>query len=73
MGNTIKMAEPEKSIVDYFYLNKIDTPEMLEGIRLNESHLHDLLDFNKLHQYSEVFHSKKLKQRLQLLKQMIHA
>ena len=72
-GHTIKMAEPEKSILDYLYLNKIDTPDMLEGLRLNESQLQDLLDFNKLYQYGEVFHSKKLQKRIQLLKKMIHA
>jgi predicted transcriptional regulator of viral defense system len=72
-GHTIKMAEPEKSILDYLYLNKIDTSDMLEGIRLNESQLHELLDFDKLHQYARVFHSKKLQQRIQLLKKMIHA
>ena len=71
--HTIKMAEPEKSILDYLYLNKIDTSDMLEGIRLNESQLHELLDFDKLHQYARVFHSKKLQQRIQLLKKMIHA
>jgi predicted transcriptional regulator of viral defense system len=72
-GHTINMAEPEKSILDYLYLNKIDTSDMLEGIRLNESQLHELLDFDKLHQYARVFHSKKLQQRIQLLKKMIHA
>ena len=72
-GHTIKMAEPEKSILDYLYLNKIDTPKMLEGIRLNESQLNDLFDFKKLHQYGEVFHSKILLQRIQLLKKLIHA
>lgn len=72
-GHIIKMAEPEKSVLDYLYLNKIDTPDMLEGIRLNESQLHELLDFDKLHQYARVFHSKKLQQRIQLLKKMIHA
>ena len=72
-GHTIKMAEPEKSILDYLYLNKIDPSEMLEGIRLNKPQLLDLLDFNKLHQYQELFHSKKLQQRIQLLKKMIHA
>jgi len=72
-GHTIKMAEPEKTILDYLYLNKIDTPDLLEGIRLNESQLHDLLDFDKLHQYAGVFHSRILQRRIQLLKKMIHA
>jgi predicted transcriptional regulator of viral defense system len=72
-GHTIKIAEPEKALLDYLYLNKIDTPEILEGLRLNESQLLDLLDFDKLRQYSEVFHSKILQKRLQLLKKMIHA
>ncbi|MCG8310233.1 MAG: hypothetical protein MI975_22740 [Cytophagales bacterium] len=72
-GHTIKMAEPEKSLLDYLYLNKIDTPDMMEGIRLNESQLHDLLDFTKLSQYAGVFHSKILQRRIQLLKKMIHA
>ncbi len=72
-GHTIKMAEPEKSILDYFYLNKIDTPDMLEGIRLNRSQFHEMMDFNKLDQYAGVFHSKILLRRIQLLKKMIHA
>jgi predicted transcriptional regulator of viral defense system len=72
-GHTIKMAEPEKSLLDYLYLNKIDTTDMLEGLRLNEFQLQNLLDFNKLHQYAGVFHSKILQQRIQLLKKMIHA
>ena len=72
-SQTIRMAEPEKSLLDYFYLNKIDTPDMLEGIRLNESQLNDLLDFNKLYQYAGVFNSKILQRRIQLLKKMIHA
>ncbi|MGD9328307.1 MAG: hypothetical protein PVH48_05010 [Cyclobacteriaceae bacterium] len=62
---------PEKSILDYLHLNKMDTPETLGSIRLNESQLHEFFDFNKLDQYGEVFHSKKLQQRIQLLKQMI--
>ena len=72
-GNTIKMADPEKSLLDYLYLNKVDKPDMLEGIRLNESQLHDLLDFDKLYQYAGAFHSKILQKRMQLLKKMIHA
>ena len=72
-GHTIKMADPEKSILDYLYLNKIDTSEILEGIRLNEPQIRDLLDFNKLYQYEKLFHSKILQKRLQLLKKMIHA
>lgn len=72
-GHTIKMAEPEKSILDYFYLNKIDTPDMLEGIRLNGAQFHEMMDFNKLDQYAGVFHSKILQRRIQLLKKMFHA
>ena len=72
-AHTIKMAEPEKSILDYLYLNKVDTPDMLEGIRLNESQLHDLLDYDKLHHYARIFNSKILQWRIQLLKKMLHA
>jgi predicted transcriptional regulator of viral defense system len=72
-GHIIKIAEPEKSVLDHLYLNKIDTPEMLEGTRLNKPQLLDLLDFNKLNQYQELFHSKILQKRLQLLKKMIDA
>lgn len=72
-GHIIKMAETEKSVLDYLYLNKIDTPDIMEGLRFNESQLHDLLDFDKLDQYAMVFHSKVLLRRIQLLKKMIHA
>jgi hypothetical protein len=46
---------------------------MLEGLRLNEPQLRDLLDFDKLDQYEKLFHSKILQKRLQLLKKMIDA
>jgi predicted transcriptional regulator of viral defense system len=72
-GHIIKMADTEKSVLDYLYLNKIDTPDIMEGLRFNESQLHDLLDFDKLDQYEELFHSKILQKRLQLLKKMIDA
>lgn len=72
-GHTIKMAEPEKSLLDYLYLNKIDTLDVLESIRLNASQFLDLLDFDKLHQYAGMFQSKILQRRIQMLKKMIHA
>jgi predicted transcriptional regulator of viral defense system len=33
-GHTIKMADPEKSILDYLYLNKIDTSRYVGGLKI---------------------------------------
>jgi predicted transcriptional regulator of viral defense system len=72
-GFTIKIAEPEKVILDYFYLNKINSLEEMEGMRLNEIQLKKIIDFQKLQKYQNIFNSSILNRRVQLFKKAINA
>jgi hypothetical protein len=56
------LAEPEKALLDYFYLNlaRIKNEEDFENIRLNEEQMHKTLDKGKFLKYLEVFGVKKM-------------
>lgn len=69
----IKIAEPEKVILDYLYLRKLNYREEIEYLRLNSLQINETIDFQKLYQYQKYFQSKTLDKRLNLLKEIIHA
>ena len=56
------LAEPEKALLDYFYLNlaRINSPEDFESIRLNEAEIGKTLDKDKFLRYLKVFGVKKM-------------
>lgn len=56
------MAEPEKALLDYFYLNlaRLNNEEDFEHIRLNEEQMERTLDKDKLMKYLTAFGVKKL-------------
>jgi hypothetical protein len=58
-GQTFLLAEPEKALLDYLYLNahKIKTEDDVEELRLNEFNLKKL-NKSKLKKYSESFPEK---------------
>jgi predicted transcriptional regulator of viral defense system len=67
-GLTYKLAEPEKLVLDYLYLNaEIDSLEDLEGLRLNVAEMKSLLDQQKLKNYLALFKNKALEKRLNIL------
>jgi predicted transcriptional regulator of viral defense system len=70
---TIKIAEPEKVILDYFYINKINSLEEIEAIRFNEIVAKEIISFDKLKTYQKVFDSKILDRRIQMFIQIINA
>lgn len=70
---TIRMAEPEKVILDYFYMNKLNRKEDIEAMRFNEVIFMELIDLNKLKKYQRVFNSKILDKRIKLLLNVINA
>jgi predicted transcriptional regulator of viral defense system len=72
-GFTLKMAEAEKVILDYFYLNRINTLEEMEAMRFNMSLVKEIVDFEKMERYLGVFDSKVLTKRIDLFKKMIYA
>lgn len=71
--STIKMADPEKALLDFIYLKKIDTTEAFEGLRLNVTQLKEILDYIKLNDYQKLFKSRVLNKRIALLKNVINA
>ena len=56
------LAEPEKALLDYFYLNlpRIDNEEDFENIRLNEEEMEKTLDKDKFIKYLDAFGVKKM-------------
>ncbi|MBI2410505.1 MAG: hypothetical protein HYV32_01230 [Candidatus Kerfeldbacteria bacterium] len=64
-GRTIRMAEPEKTILDYFYIHShLNTLEDMEGMRFNEQECTESIDSQKLFRYLEEFHSPALEKRI---------
>ena len=60
-----RIAEPEKAILDYFYLNpKIKGVEDFEGLRLNVFEMQSLLDKKKLEKYLVMFGNKSFSKRV---------
>jgi predicted transcriptional regulator of viral defense system len=72
-GLAIKIAEPEKVILDYLYLKKLDTEDDITAIRLNKFQIIELVDLDKLDKYLQIFDSKILHKRIIILKELINA
>lgn len=63
-GHHYQIAELEKAILDYLYLNsKINDSESFEGMRFNVSELKEKLNIEKFNKYLEAFHNKSLARR----------
>ncbi len=60
-GQIYLIAEPEKALLDYLYLNspKIKTPEDIEELRFNEIEI-GKLDKTKLQKYAKIANNKNL-------------
>jgi len=72
-GVMIKIAEPEKVILDYFYMNKLNSIVEMEGMRFNEIQVKEIIDFQKLEKYQKIFDSRVLDKRIRLFKEVINA
>ncbi|MCF6357892.1 MAG: hypothetical protein L3J54_08810 [Draconibacterium sp.] len=70
---TFKIAEPEKVILDYFYLNPINHIEEIEEIRFNEILINEQINLDKLKQYQNIFNSKILDKRIKMFLKVINA
>ena len=65
-GVKIKIAEIEKAIIDFFYLNSyLKNKDDFEGLRVNKEELLAKWDEEKLKKYLLIFNSKSLTKRLQ--------
>ena len=72
-GLTITFASPEKAILDYLYLHSnLISIEDFEGLRWNKEIL-KTLDLHRFSDYLQLFNSKRVSRRFQLLLKYIHA
>jgi len=69
---TIQMASPEKAILDYLYLNKLNTEEDIKSMRWNRIVINETLDVGKFKQIQKAFDSKALNKRIQLFLKIIY-
>lgn len=65
---TYLVAEPEKALLDYFYLNMrgLDTEKDLAALRLNSSVFSDIVNIRKLKKYATAFGTEKMKRITEL-------
>lgn len=73
-GHRYQIAEIEKAVLDYLYLNpKINDTESFEGMRFNISELKEKISITKFNKYLEAFHNKSLTRRVEKFLQFINA
>jgi predicted transcriptional regulator of viral defense system len=64
-GNVYKIAGPEKSVLDFLYLNRhMRTDADFESLRINYEIFFQVIDLNKLNSYSLKYSQKTLASRL---------
>jgi len=69
----ILMAELEKAILDYLYLNpRLKTADDFRGMRINVEELQRKMDGQKLNRYLDAFGSKALRRRSELFLKTLH-
>lgn len=65
-GNSFNMAEAEKAVLDYFYLNPdVDNDDSFAELRINKESFFEEIDINKLNKYLIQFDNSSLKRRVE--------
>jgi predicted transcriptional regulator of viral defense system len=74
-NHNFKMAEIEKAILDYFYINsKLKTEGEFEELRINQETFQEKVDVEKLRHYLALFKNKALEKRINnFIKYITHA
>jgi predicted transcriptional regulator of viral defense system len=72
-GNSIRIAEPEKALLDFLYLHPLNTESALESLRINRFQFSSTISVHTLNAYLRIFKSKALNQRIQYVINMNHA
>ncbi len=70
-GYAVNMAEPEKALLDSFYLHKPNTADELDAMRINKIIAKEVLNNKKMNSYLALFKSKVMCRRHELLKKHI--
>ena len=71
-GKMIKIAEPEKLILDYCYFYKVDDLNYIESLRINRFIGNELIDMQKLINYQRVYNSPIINKRIKLFIEYLH-
>ncbi len=67
-----KIAEPEKAVLDFFYLNqKINTPDKILELRINAEIFKTIITKKRLYSYLALFKNKSLERRTNMLLEFI--
>lgn len=69
----VKIADPEKALLDFFYINKMNTLEEVGEMRFNEIVAKEIVSFDKLTKYQRIFNSKTADKRIRMFIQVINA
>lgn len=63
-GTTIKLADPEKAILDFLYLTpELNHPNAIKEMRFNRHQIRSIINWEKCNQYLDAFNSKQLNKR----------
>lgn len=73
-NHNLKIAEPEKAILDYFYLNAhLNTNDDIAGLRINGAEFKAQTSIDKLEKYLAAFENERLEKRIRrFLKYLAH-
>jgi len=71
---TFKIADIEKALLDYLYLNySIKNIDDVKSLRLNKHILQEEIDFEKMNEYVKYYNSKILVKKIKILNQFLNA
>lgn len=71
---SFKIAEPEKTILDYFYLHsELKNDDDFSEMRVNEEEFKEKMDLDKLKKYLNLFKNKSLEKRVKKFLKFIYA
>ncbi|MCK4678929.1 MAG: hypothetical protein KAT48_12415 [Bacteroidales bacterium] len=72
-GYTIKIAEPEKAILDYLYLRKPADYETIEALRIDPGSFTSLINYDKMIKYLNVYSSLMMNKRFHFVNRYFYA
>lgn len=73
-NTNIRIAEPEKALIDYFYLNsEQDFENRIHELRFNVSSIREKTDFGKLKSYLEYYNNKSLSKRIGVFQEWLNS
>lgn len=72
-NHTIKIATPEKAVLDYLYYKMINSLTELEGLRINIQIARDIIDKTTMNRFLKEYHSRIMEKRVKLFLNYLNA